>query len=189
MAKTRLNQWDRKRLLKLAVERCNPKAERKRLDKTLEKAAALVRKVIETKYPAADMAVLAKYQYGREDTCFKLRLADGSIDEFRFPDGQGIRVANRYYLGDIYDAGDAKTTAAAKVWRTAADAFEAERKKRIAAYEALIAAARYFEDVTAVWVEAEELREAICGKVHLPALLTEDLAVTIQADAQERIAA
>lgn len=182
MAKIRLLEGHRDRLRYFAKEIVQPRAELKALTKAYDKAAPIVKKIVETKYPPTDMATLTKYQLSERDDCVKLQLTAGGVDEFQFKDTDAPVVPGGYSCRTRIYLADEKATAAVQIWIAARDAYETERKKRIADYYALIAAARTTEDLITVWPEARD---------HLPkgqevVAVNNDVLARIAADLKER---
>lgn len=184
MAKTRLTEGARSGLRGLAAKLIQPVAETAALEAAYKKAAPLVRAIVEAVYPPKDMRVCAKYKAASPDCCIKLRLTAGGIEQFDFAEGQAPLVVDKTYQGKIYDA-DAATTDAVAEWVTARDALKAEKKRRLADYDALVRSSRYVEDVTAVWPEAEAHLPKKTALIALPDAVAE----RIKADITERKAA
>jgi hypothetical protein len=154
MAKRRLLQWMRDRLVSHAEKTVAPAKETKAFDAAYAKAEPLVRKIVEAKFKPADMAICEKYGVARRDQCIRVQLADGSVEEFSFVDKEASPlVVGRSCYDRMYVA-DAKASAAIEAWKAARDALEDEKKRRVAAYTALVAASTTIEDIAAVWPEA-----------------------------------
>lgn len=160
MAKRRLTQWMREKLISYATETVKPAAETKALDAAYKKAAPLVRKIVEAKYKPADMAICAKYELTQPDACIRLQLANGAVQEFEFVEDDGIPIVTRGSCYSRMYVADEKASAAIDAWAAARDAFKAEAKKRIAAYTALVQGSSTVEDVQAVWPEVSSLLPA-----------------------------
>jgi hypothetical protein len=174
----------REKLLTHARESVQPAAAKKKLDAAYARAAALVRPVIEKKYPAKDMAVLAKYGCTTNADKFKLQSPAGAIREFRFESDACPNVANNRSYGQIYLADD-RAFSAVEAWEAALDAYNEERRKRLAAFETLIRSSAHVEDVIEVWPEAAEV---IPARELVAPIAPEQIAI-IKADMRERKAA
>lgn len=181
MAKRRLLQWMRERLSGHADKVVLPVKEKKALDAAYAKAAPLVRGVIAKRYPPADMKVLQRYEAGKQRDEFKLQFPNGVVTQFTFDDGDGPYTASCGYSSPMYLA-DAPTAAAVDRWEVARGEYNEERKKRLAAYGALIAGAGYVEDITDVWPEVAGILPA--GSPPIP-LGPEQIAL-VKSDLKER---
>ncbi|HVJ31609.1 MAG TPA: hypothetical protein VND94_00720 [Terriglobia bacterium] len=180
MAKTRLTQWLRDKMLDKAKEQMVVTKEKAALDKAYAKCAPLVRKVVIAKFPVSDMDILAKYDLIRIDECIKLRLTAGGIVGFNFEQADAVRVPHHYGCGSrIYEA-DEKLTKAHEDWSAAKDALDAAIAAKTADYRALISGSRYLEEIEAVWPGASFIRPLI-GR-NLPATLSPDIIARVTAD-------
>ncbi len=183
MAKRPLRAWMRDKLLNHAKEVIQPAAEKRALDKAYARAADLVTQVIEKKYPPRDMAVLAKYECVSHHGTFSLQSPDGLVRQFVYA-GDGPRTPNKNTYHMIYLA-DGKTFAAVETWETTKDAFEAERRRRLSAFDTLVRSAAHVEDVIEVWPEAGQI---IPAREVMAPIAPEQIAI-IKADMRERKAA
>lgn len=183
---TRLNQEHREALYDLARRVVDCPDEAKAEDAAYKKAAPLVRKCVEVKYPAADMAVLSKYDLVRRDHCIQLQLTAGGVEEFEFRhDEPPPVVASRgSCYGRIHPA-DEKTTAAVSAWKLAKDANEKARDKKLEQYRAFVRSATTFEQVLEVWPEASALTPNIAR--NLPVAVSVETIDAIKADSARRI--
>lgn len=185
MAKRRLLQWMRDRLNAHADKVVLPVKEKKALDGTYAKAAPLVIAVVIKRYPVADMKILQKYAAGKQRDKIKLQFPNGVVTEFSFEAGKGPYTScENGYSGPIFLA-DAATASAVDKWEVARGEYNEERKKRLAAYQALIAGSGYVEDITSVWPEVNGILPA--GSPPIP-LGPEQIAL-VKADQRERKAA
>jgi hypothetical protein len=186
MAKRRMLQWMRDQLNSHAIKVVIPASEKRVLDAAYAKASTLVRAVVAKKFPPAEMKILRKWKSACSAMTPKLQLPDGSVVEFKFltDDDAPLWPGEWDYKGQIYLA-DAPTAAAVDRWKTASDAYEAERKKRLAAYEAMIIGSSYVEDIIELWPEAKGILPAGSPPI---ALGPEQIA-TVRADLRERKAA
>lgn len=185
MAKRRLTQAMRDRLVLYAQKNVAPAQETKALAAAYKKAEPLVRKIVEAKYKPADMVVCAKYELTRPDACVRFQLPNSVVTEFSFeseavaPIVVGNNCYSRMYLADE------KAAAAIEAWVSARDALKVEFKKRVEAYHALAAGSTYVEDVVAVWPEVADLFPADNALI----ALGPDQIALVRADIQERKAA
>lgn len=183
MAKRRLLQWMRERLSAHAEKVVVPAAEKKALDAAYKKALPLILGTLKKKYPPADMEVLKKWGFGCAAKEVRVQFPDGAVDWFDFADEDRPHIAERY--SSQIHAIDAPTAAAVQKWLVAAAAYKAERKKRITAYEALIAGSTNVEDITDMWPGAKGVLPL--GSPPIP-LGPEQIAL-VKADQRERKAA
>jgi hypothetical protein len=185
MAKRKLLQWMRERLKAHASEVVTCSTEKKVLDAAYSKAAPLVTAVVQQKFPPADMKVLKKWHSACFCSAVKLSNPDGAVVEFKFENEDGPLRADHYeYRHQVYLA-SAATAAAVEKWKTASDAYTGERKKRIAAYGAMIDGSSTVEDLIAMWPEAAGVLPSGSPPI---ALGPEQIAI-IKADLRERKAA
>lgn len=185
MAKRRLLQWMRDKLILHASTAVSPVKEAKALTASYRKAEPLVRKMVEAKFKPADMVVCEKYGLTRNDSCIRIQFPSGAIEEFTFNEAEvapfvvGGNCYSRMYLADE------KTATAIEAWVTARDAYKAECAKRINAYKALVLASTTVEDVIAAWPEVANLLPAASDLIPIN---PEQIAI-LQADLREREAA
>lgn len=151
MAKRRLLEWMRCKLVAHAREVVAPIKEKKELDSAYEKASTLVRSMLLTKYPPKEMVVLKKFGFGGFVCSIKVQFPNGVVDKFEFEEDDAIFIASSY--GQIH-AVNQKTADAIERWSRVKATFTKERDKRVAAYKALVDGSRYVEDIVAVWPEA-----------------------------------
>lgn len=185
MAKLRLTQNMRDALNARASGWVACPAEQKVHNAAYKKAAPLVRRAVEKKYPPADMAICKKYDAAKADTCIRLQCSDGVVREFKFDseDAAPLAVCTNYCRSRIYLA-DPATTDAVTAWITASDALAAALKAKLSDYHALISAAGYLDEIEAVWPLATEIRARFTQ--NLPAQLTDDVVARIRADVGSR---
>lgn len=185
MAKRRLLQWMRDKLISHATNSVAPAKEAKALTAAYRKAEPLVRKLVEAKYKPADMVICEKYGLTKHDTCIKIQFPSGAVQQFDFAEAETAPVVtsgscySRMYLSDE------KTALAVEAWVVARDAFKAEVAKRINAYKALVMASSTVEDVVAAWPEVVNLLPAANDLIPIN---PEQIAI-LQADQREREAA
>jgi hypothetical protein len=183
-AKRRLLQWMRDRLNSHADKVVIPTRHKKALDTAYAKAAPLVLATVAKRFPVADMKVLQRYQAGDQHDEIRLQFPNGVVTEFKFDKDAGPYTPDAKYSRQIYLA-DAATAAAVDRWEVARGEYEEERKKRLAAYTALIAGSGYVEDIIDLWPEAKNILPV--GSPPIP-LGPEQLAI-VKADLRERVAA
>ncbi|WP_068018925.1 Nmad5 family putative nucleotide modification protein [Rhodoplanes sp. Z2-YC6860] len=184
MTKRPLRAWMRDKLLQHANTVVQPAAEKAALASAYLKAVALVKPIIEKKYPPRDMRVLERYRSVSGYTEFKLQSPDGTVDQFTFEkDDRPLTPYNTEYR-QIYLA-DARAFAAVVAWSAASDAFKKERQKRLDAFSSLVRSVSYVEDVAEVWPEAAALLPAR----ELTAPVAPEQIAIIKADMKERKAA
>lgn len=185
MAKRRMLQWMRDRLISHADKVVLPAIEKKALDAAYKKAVPRVVAVVEKKFPPADMKILMKWGCTTDCGAAKVQYPTGVVTEFKFQDGDKPQCVGGYeYRNQMYLV-DATTAAAVDAWRAAHEAFETERKRRLVAYGALINGASNVEDLTDVWPEAKGILPL--GSPPIP-LGPEQIAL-VKSDMKERKAA
>lgn len=185
MAKRRLLQWMRDRLGEHADKVVIPLAEKKAMEAAYRKALPKVVAVVQKKFPPAEMKVLQKWKSACEADTARLQYPSGVVTEFKFSTGDFPLIPSEYqYRNQMYLV-DAGTAGAVDAWKSAAELFESERKKRLVAYKALIAGATTVEDLTDIWPEAKGILPA--GSPLIP-LGPEQIAL-VKADQRERKAA
>ncbi len=117
---TRLNEALRDRLHKLVQQTVT--VPDTRLTYAYNNAEPLVRAIVETKYPTKDMKVCARCDAAQIQDTIRLQLADGGMEEFKFPKGTGpyvIKVTgfdNRIYLAGPDATPKLALDSAAPVW-------------------------------------------------------------------------
>jgi len=186
VAKRRMLQWMREKLIAHANEHVSPVAEAKALASAYKKAEPLVRKIVEAKFKPADMVVCEKYGLTQRDSCIRVKYPDGAVQQFRFTndDCAPVIACNRNCYSRIY-IGDEKTAAAVEAWVTADDAFKKEKTIRVNAYKALVMASGSLEDVIEVWPEVADLIPAANSLIPIN---PEQIAI-LKTDLRERKAA
>lgn len=177
-----MNDSHRQFLRELMRETVKCPAEEKALDAAYKVAAPLVRKIVEIKYPAKDMRVLQTYKTAQHDTCVKLQLTAGGVDQFEFRSDKEAPLRPAVYecRSQIYAADEAATTAVA-AWVLAKTACTKALAQKHTDYTALINHTAALEQIEAVWPAAAKLRERI-GRA-LPMVLSDDMIARIKADA------
>ncbi len=157
--------------------------EKEALDAAYARAAPLVRYAVLDKYPLKDMKILAEYEAAWVDNCIKLVLTAGGVEEFQFRDDTGPLVAKKTTKGQIYQAGPEATDAVAD-WVLASRAYHIAMKRKRDDYHSLIAASTTFEQVVAIWPEAEALAGELRGTSLI--MLSDEVIARIQADVKSR---
>ena len=199
---TRLNQAHRSTLKELACRVVDVPAEAKAEDAAYQKAAPLVRALVEAEFPPAEMKVLAKYECTRRDRCINVQAETGGVEQFRFrvkdpandydgSEGEDDNLdhpvipsrsgscRNRIYIAS------AKTHAAVAAWVKAEDVRRKALKEKLDKYLAFIAAAATYEQVLEIWPEASQVSDSITR--NLPMSLNNDMLAEIKADSTRRM--
>lgn len=210
MPKTRLNREGRAVLRGLVEARvtADPK-----FDKDAEKWAKeasvahaafdkLLVAELEKRFPPVEMAVLTKYNVSTQDTDWRVTNEDRSIyTNHRFAEGTTVTVPYRYsYSGNSAMQApvllDSKLQMAwnrlQKAKREHEDSYSLQQedlRKRRTPYYQLIDNARNFEDVLAVWPEAEAVAHQIVRPGTSIALIPDSVKEAIAADMQRRAVA
>lgn len=185
MTKRPLLMWMRDKLRQHAKEAVIPAKEKRALDATYAKAKALVRAIVEKKFPPDAMKVLEKFHVSTVLSDPKLQFPNGGVTEFTFADDDAPMRPDTYEFNRQMFLADAKTAEAVEKWEAARDAYKAERERRLTAYGALIDGARFVEDICDMWPEVNGLLPA--GSPPIP-LGPEQIAL-VKADQRERKAA
>jgi hypothetical protein len=188
MRKTRLNKAHRSRLRQLFNEIVKCPAEESALALAYQKAEPLVRATVVAEYPPKDMKVLERYEVATQDDCVKLRLTRGGDVLFRFKPQTGPIVPDgaATYSGKFFLT-DEQTTKAVEEWDKATKGLEKALHAKKTDYDALIDTALFFEDVTAIWVEAEKIRPVITKQLTALVALNPTIIQRIKADVQARV--
>ncbi len=156
MAKIRLSDVSRRRLIgeaKTFVERFYPTKE---IDALRERLSDPVRACVEHKFPVKDMAVCRKYHVGKTEDLIKIISLTGSVTRFSFLYQTGPYVIGGRYAGRIY-AAPARLVQQVERLHDLETARAGEINLRMKDYTALINGAKIFDEVCAVWPEAEKL--------------------------------
>ncbi len=182
MTATRMNDSHRQFLRDLMRETVKCPAEDKAFDAAYKVAAPLVRKIVEAKYPPKDMKVLALYKSAEHDSCIKLQLTAGGIEQFTFSTDKEAPLRPSVYdcKRRIYAADEAASTAVS-AWVLAKNAYDKAFNQKREDYGALINHTLNLEQIEAVWPAAAKLRERL-GR-SLPMVLSDDVIARIKADA------
>lgn len=184
MAAKVLNKSHRETLQVLARELVRSTQDTTALDAAYEEVANIVAAVVEAKYPKADMAVLRKYDVGREDTCIYVSPGYGNIQQFYFRQGDSRvpYVPSRYCNHRTPHLMNEEQAATFDRYEALREEQKAAINRRVADFDALIAASRTFDEVAAVWPAAEQLRERICGQSRAVSIMSEDTLARLKAD-------
>jgi hypothetical protein len=184
MAIIRMNEQHRQFLYDLAKTTVTCAAEGKADKTAYDKAAPMVRKLVEDRYPPKDMKLLLKYEQARHDNCIRLQLTAGGVVELKFRDddkgplvpGQrnGYGCSNRMY------AADEAASTAINASILAADVYKKAMSKKLEDYKALIWTAATLDQIETVWPPAAALRERV-GR-SLPVVLSDEVIARIKAD-------
>ncbi len=183
MPRTRLNQSGRDALGQLARKLVSCPAEQVAADDAYKATSALVRKMVEIRFPPKDMAVLKRYDVARPDGCLRMNLVPGGFQvwKLRQDDKPPLQPTNGCHT---YAPDEATSIAVTKSVMADANLAKAKEKK-LADYYALIQSATSFEAVLEVWPEAEEARSS-CGAAQLTVAISSDVVARIRADIATR---
>lgn len=186
MASTRLLEWHRRDLRALANRVIDCPAEMKAEEAAYQRAAPMVRKIVRTKFPPVDMAILAKYEVTRTDPCINLQFTAGGVDQFLFRKDDDVpsvprprNCSNRVYLTNE------RETEAVQKWLAAYEANKKALETKRETYRSFIETASTFEQILAIWPEAEELKPRFVK--NLPIALNDEAIAAITADSQRRL--
>lgn len=164
MAKTRLNRGSRDAATEYIEAHLTTPNEQKRYDKAIKKAYAVISKAVDKKYPPEDMAVLAKYNLTRGDTCGAVVTPDGKVVGFDLPSkylcerSQGV-FRRSEYPSFIVPQGrcQIRNLPTTKAGGDAVEEFDASisalkeaRASKLRDYKAVIEGSRYIEDLVDV---------------------------------------
>lgn len=181
MAMTKLLVSHRAFLNTLAKEQVKCPAEEAADKAAYAKAAPIVRKIVEVKYPLKDMKLLEKYEVAQGDNCIRLQLAAGGVEEFCFNHNDtfplrptGYDCGRNIYLAD--EAATVLITASL----TASAAFKKAMETKLTDYRALVECSTSLEQVEEAWPAASALRPRIART--LPVLLSDEVIARIKAD-------
>lgn len=184
MATVRMNDSHRQFLRNLAADTVKKLVDAKAMDAAYKLAVPLVRKAVETKYPPKDMEVLKKYECADVDTCVRLQLTAGGIEQFEFCDADAVyRPDTGSCRRHIY-ATDAATSKAVSAYLLEREKFQKLKSQKLGDYIALIDHAQTLEQIESIWPEASALRGRI-GRA-LPVVLSDDVIARIKADSRRR---
>lgn len=186
MAKRRMLQWMRDKLISHVSNHVSPVAEAKVLAAAYKKAEPLVRKIVETKFKPADMAVCEKYGLTQRDRCVRVQYPSGVVQEFQFENDEAapIIASKGNCYSRVYIA-DEKAAVAIEAWNTATEAFKKEKTIRVNAYKALVLASGTLDDVIEAWPEVADLIPAANSLIPIN---PEQIAI-LKTDLRERKAA
>lgn len=169
-------------------------------------AAPLVRKAVEKKYPNKDMLVLQRYGVTINGDFIKMRMSDGEVMQFVFngaDEGEQNKTESHGKIPgklksplrpDTYGDRncvfivDGTTEDAVKAWSVVTKKHKDALSQKLTDYCDLIDTTRYFEDVLAIWPEAEQVR-TLCGAAALTVMVKDEVIERIQADVKNRAAA
>ena len=181
MSKLRLNNDHRRALRNLADDLVKCPAEEKAEAAAHKKAAGLVTRDLQEKYPPRDMKVLEKYEQSRRDDCMRIQMTSGGVTQFQFAEGKGPITPHGYCR--VYAVKE-DTTDAIQDWENAKAAHAKAREQKLGDYHSLVEFSRTLEDVEAVWSEASQIRSRFAA--NLPVALSEDVAARIATDVAQR---
>lgn len=186
MAKTRLNERSRKVLCAHARSLVACPAEKKAADTAYASAAVLVRKMIETRYPPKDMAILKKYDQASSCHSIKIQFDVGGYEIWSLRKDEAAPAPLQPGHYSAVHIADRATTAAIQKSMAADKALKEALENKLADYYSLIAAANAFEDVCEVWPEAEAVRSQ-CGASAIVVAVTPEVVARIRQDVATRL--
>jgi hypothetical protein len=182
----RLSERDRDALYSFARKCIAETQDASAVDAAYDVAAQAVHDALVEKYPQKDMRVLERYDAATADSCVYVSRGHYDYDQFCFRDDDkriplrpgrsgGCNSRNAFMLeGERADAYAAYTKAK--------EAHESAIRQRFNDYKALIYAAKTFNEVSEVWPQAEQLREAIVGTSSALVVLSNDIVARIKSD-------
>lgn len=186
----RLSQYDRDRLIKLADQRVRASADATQMDAAYVEITKAIRAEVEKQFPPKDMKVLAKYDAAGPDRCIYVSRGYGDRDRFCFRDGDAHPVRPSHggcgYRTFLLEE---PVVVLLDAFKDAEKEYDAAIAGKLADYKALISTVNTFNEVAAVWPEAEDLREAIVGSATAMVVLNNDIVERIRSDAATRLAA
>lgn len=185
MAQTKLLEWHRRELRALMYRVVDCPAEQKAEEQAYQRAAPLIRKMIEKRYPLADMEVLKKYEVLRTDDCVNIQLTAGGVEQFKFKTDEKVGVPRTGSCSTWVFLADDKITDAMQKWTAARDAAKTALAKKQSDYVSFIETATTFEQIVGIWPEASELAPKIAR--NLPVALNDDVIAQITADSKRRL--
>ena len=185
MAQKRLNENHRRVLIDYAEQVVDCPKEKAATKKAYDAVAPLVTALVEKMFPPADMAVCKKYDAAWPDTCIKMQMPGGLVDQFTYESEEVAPLVARHNCSRQIYLADHKLTAKFEVWVSAAKHYTETKEALLEKYRAFIRNAKTFEEVLEVWPEAA----AIAGRIHfnLPIALSEDDLALIKRDSQARM--
>ncbi len=167
----RLSDGNRSSLYRLAARKIEETTDTTELDETYAAAKAIAHKAAATTYPPKDMQVLKRYGATLEDECIYLAGPSAQYLELYLRCGDGIirpysRGCNRQAPFAVSD----EDAAAITLYNDTKKLFDAALKTRRDDFYALINTAKSFNELSAIWPAAEELRQQIVGGNSLVAM-------------------
>lgn len=186
MAKTRLSKATKNALVRYVEDNCTPAKEHAVLIRTYKKALKAIIPLINKQYPPEEMKILKKYKIAGENSTIRIRFHNGHVTEFLFM-GKDAMILPPFFKTMLV-VGPGRTTALLGEYEEASIAFEDERRRRIRAYHELLRPAKYLEDITNIWPEAEKIVSGL-KKPQLPAVvISSETKHVIRVDQKERAA-
>ena len=180
MTKLRLNKEIRERLTSFANENVRSTTYADQADKAYSKALPLVLAAVAKKYPADDMAVLAKYDLAKPDNCLQGYSETSQLLVFNCRKGDAPIVPGGYCTSRNY-AWSPKCVAAIEEYNLKIGQSKDEQQRILRDYHALIANYQTVEDVLEVWPAAQAILQGFLDAAN------RNLPATLSADAVERI--
>jgi hypothetical protein len=183
MAKA-LNTSHRTILISLAEKLVRQTQEADALDVAYNACADVVSSVTVKKFPPKDMAILARYNMARPDSCVYISTGGSNYERFSFR-ADDARIPMRPTGGCNSHSPHLLSEDQEKIWDAYVVASKADKAavaQRLGDFKTLISAARTFEELVALWPAAEELRERICGTFRALAVMSDEVLSRIKAD-------
>lgn len=182
----RLSEANRDALLALAYRRIEATAETNDFDAAYSAAAEAVSLKMKEMFPAKDMTVLRKYELTTNDTCIHYSLGGfGDYGQFCFREGdkripvrpKRSRCNSRTPI--LFDGNGADAISA---YNRALKTHESDIAQRKSDFRALIRNSQTFNQVAAIWPDAETLRETIVGSGTALSILSDEVVARLQSD-------
>jgi hypothetical protein len=198
MAKTRLTETSRQRVLDFMIESLDAKMAKHPVFKLRDRVIAEANKIIRKKYPEDEMLVLRKYKLTRLDNCLRFSVTETgeffgvtfkSISKKERTDSYGFQAKD---VADIPSRGgcndntvypvNSKFRALVHDYTTAFDGYMKHLTDKINNYKAFMAASKTIEDVEEVVVLPSDLRTAITGNNSALIAINDETIANIRAD-------
>lgn len=179
----RLTYDKRMKLIQLAHSIVECPEEARTIHDTYKIAAPLVRAAVEVRYPRKDMLICKKYDVAAIDDCIKITHVGALVSMFTFKKGRGPLAAKSTTQGIIYQT-DAATFDAVENWVNAVATYKKAKERKLTDYRSLINHARTYEQVLAVWPEAEAVRSDMGSQALI--VMSDEVLDRIRSDVEAR---